>query len=123
MSYPVSLQDLVDRAYDNSYNHGFWDEQKVVGPKLNQELVQKTIPEKLMLIVSEAAEALEAYREGKLEATEREDGKPEGFPSELADLCIRVFDLAGALDINLEQAIYDKMRHNESRPYKHGKVC
>lgn len=120
------VQDLVNRSHQNSYDHGFWDDQKLNAPGqqlLDPGLVQKTIPEKLMLIVSEAAEALEDYRAGKMVETKRADGKPEGFPSELADICIRVFDLAGAMDINLEQAIYNKMAHNATRPHKHGKKC
>lgn len=46
--------------------------------------------------------------------------KPEGFPSELADVVIRVFDLCGHLDIDLEDAIRTKIKYNKSRTYKHG---
>ena len=65
------------------------------------------------------SEALEALRDGDFGSI-REDGKPEGFDSELADVVIRVFDLAEAVGINLGAAIIDKMRYNETRPYKHG---
>jgi len=37
-------------------------------------------------------------------------------------IVIRVFDLAGGLDIDLEVEIIKKMTKNTSRPYKHGKT-
>lgn len=46
--------------------------------------------------------------------------KPEGVPTELADVVIRVFDLAGWLGIDLASAIREKMRFNKTRPYRHG---
>lgn len=46
--------------------------------------------------------------------------KPEGLPSELADIVIRVFDLAGAWKIDLLQAMATKHRYNISRPFRHG---
>lgn len=46
--------------------------------------------------------------------------KPCGFPSELADVVIRCFDLASIMGIDLATAILEKMRYNETRPYRHG---
>ncbi|MBR3996408.1 MAG: hypothetical protein IKI97_14170, partial [Clostridia bacterium] len=51
----------------------------------------------------------------------REDGKPEGVPSELADAVIRCFDMADYYGIDLEAAIMEKHAFNLTRPYKHGK--
>lgn len=115
-------------------------------------LAEQTIPEKLCLIHSEVSEALECYRDDSM-VTGPDDNqtmshmrkhdlslsaidgetfvcpachdllKPVGFPSELADILIRVFDLAGALGIDLEAEVELKMNYNKSRPYKHGKVC
>lgn len=48
------------------------------------------------------------------------DAKPEGFPIELADILIRVFDTAVAYGIDLEAALLEKMKYNEGRPYRHG---
>jgi len=39
---------------------------------------------------------------------------------ELADVLIRIGDLAGSLSIDLEAAIIDKMEKNEKRPYAYG---
>jgi len=46
--------------------------------------------------------------------------KPEGVPSELADIVIRVFHAAGEWGIDLEHEILTKMRYNETRSHKHG---
>ena len=64
----------------------------------------------LMLIGTEVAEAAEEVRKGT----------PEGFADELADICIRVFDVAGLCVIDLEQAITAKMAANRDRPHRHG---
>jgi NTP pyrophosphatase (non-canonical NTP hydrolase) len=45
--------------------------------------------------------------------------KPCGIPIELADVVIRICDMCGALDIDLEQAIELKMAYNKTRPYRH----
>ena len=85
--------------------------------------VAKNIPEKLCLIHSEVSEALEDYRDGNLQA-DYEGSKPVGFPSEMADILIRVFDLAGALGIDLDKAVAEKMAYNRTRPHRHGgKTC
>ncbi len=69
--------------------------------------------EKLMLVVTEVAEACEALR--KLDIDEME--------FELADVVIRVLNLAGSLGIDLDKRIADKMEINRGRPIKHGKDC
>lgn len=66
---------------------------------------------KLMLIVTELGEAAEALRNKDL----------INFREELADVQIRLFDLCGALGIDLEEAVNAKMLYNETRPYMHGK--
>lgn len=46
--------------------------------------------------------------------------KPEGLPSELADIVIRVCDTAQTYGIDLEAAIAEKMAYNATRPHRHG---
>lgn len=46
--------------------------------------------------------------------------KPEGIPSELADIIIRVLDTCGWLQIDIAAAIADKMAYNSQRPHRHG---
>lgn len=49
----MTIQQLVKTCHKNAKDKGFWDSNS------------HNIPEKLMLIVSELGEALEALREGK----------------------------------------------------------
>jgi len=69
--------------------------------------------QKLMLIVSEVAEAMEGDRKSLMD-----DKLPHRAMREveLADAVIRIFDLAGAYDMDLGGAISDKMAFNAIRP-------
>lgn len=115
-----SFQDLANRAHKTAVAKGWWDAQCEPGG-LNRKAVVATIPEKLCLIHSEVSEAMEDFRVGRLTTTRREsDGKPEGLPTELADIVIRCFDLAGALGIDLGAEVLTKMDFNDTRSYRHG---
>ncbi len=74
--------------------------------------VNKLIPEKLMLIVSELSEALEGHRKNLMD-----DKLPHRkmFEVELADALIRLWDLAGAAGLDLGGAYIEKMAYNEHR--------
>lgn len=47
-------------------------------------------------------------------------GKPQGIASELADVLIRVLDMAEEKRIPLLQAVFDKHAYNQTRAYRHG---
>lgn len=114
----LTVEQLVHRAHLTARHKGFWP----IGE--SGEVGAFNVSEKLMLIVSELAEAQEELRKG-LSVTDdyqSESGKPEGFGVELADAVIRIADLCGALGIDLEGAILRKMGYNATRPHKHGKA-
>jgi NTP pyrophosphatase (non-canonical NTP hydrolase) len=68
--------------------------------------------ELLMLVVSEVAEAMEGDRKGLMD-----DHLPHRsmFEVELADTLIRIFDLAGAKNLDLSGAVHEKLQYNKNR--------
>ncbi|MEI7497682.1 MAG: hypothetical protein WCK11_00165 [Candidatus Falkowbacteria bacterium] len=69
-------------------------------------------PEKFVLLHSEVSEAYEAYRRGRM------DGK-DGLSEELADIAIRLFQLAIIFKIDLGQEIVKKIDYNQHREWQH----
>lgn len=88
----MRINDIVIESHERAKRKGFYDPVP-------------SIESRLCLIHSEVSEALEAHRERGLESWTRDDGKIEGVASELADVVIRVCDLAGHLGIDLEKSI------------------
>jgi NTP pyrophosphatase (non-canonical NTP hydrolase) len=110
-----TITEWCRHVHQNAIEKGFYDG---FDPKNPQHLLSR-----LMLIVSEAAEAGEVVRDGHgVVSWHRADGKPEGLGSELADIVIRTFDFAAALGIDLEAVIEEKAAFNAGRPRLHGKV-
>jgi len=109
----MTLSEMSERAHANSRDKGWYDGEE-----------KRNIGEMLMLIVTEIAEAMEDYRNGKMEMwyEPKRDGndKPCGFPSEIADIVIRCGDLCGHLNIDLQDAVAKKMAYNATREYRHG---
>ena len=95
-----TLRELTRLCHATAKEKGFWDQPRNIG-------------EALMLIVTELAEAMEAHRVQD----------QENFKEELADTFIRLFDLCGGLNIDIQAEIEKKAQKNKQRPYKHGKIC
>lgn len=81
------------------------------------------IHKKLLLAISEICEAQEELRDGKLpnEIYYQVNGKPCGFPVEVADAIIRLLDICGAFDIDIQSVVEEKLAYNKTRPEKHGR--
>jgi NTP pyrophosphatase (non-canonical NTP hydrolase) len=115
----MNLNDMAKEAHNNSKKHGFWD-----GDYDLAKMPIDVIGLKLALIHSEVSEALEDARKDRMKTADWGlVGKPSGFPSELADIIIRVGDLAGALGIDLDREVKHKMEFNATRPRMHGKLA
>jgi NTP pyrophosphatase (non-canonical NTP hydrolase) len=75
---------------------------------------------RLALVHSEVSEALECVRLGEMATDLEANGKPVGLAPELADIVIRVLDIAGSLGIDLQTALEVKHAYNETRAHRHG---
>lgn len=120
------INNLAKQIHENAKSKGFFDSEKNIG-------------EMLCLIHSEVSEALEADRKdnyfNKLQLRlssyeclpniifikQFENDVKNTFEDELADIIIRVMDLAEFKGINLENHIKAKMRYNSLITHKNGK--
>ena len=122
MATPPTNTDSIRemQAYVNAWavEKGWWqDFERTQGTIAFRALIS----EKLLLITSEIVEALEEVRNGhSYKDVYEHDGKPEGFPVEVADGFIRILDLCGYLGIDLSAETARKMAYNETRAFRHG---
>lgn len=113
----VSFDGLAAEIHQWARGKGFYDRERLtvrdsVLGDVEGRVENPSMPaEKLMLIVSECSEVLEALR----------DGDRENEAEELADIVIRVLDYAGWRGISLDHEIGKKMEKNRARPHLHGR--
>jgi NTP pyrophosphatase (non-canonical NTP hydrolase) len=100
----AALTDIGAEILRHKRTHGW----KVTGP--GDWANDREIPSVLMLITTEVAEAMEAFRADDL----------ENFVEELADIVLRTVGLAHGMQIDLAAASIAKMAKNRHRPLKHG---
>lgn len=121
-----SINEMVKEIHQNNVNAGWWHIDGGEGAKISvveiihnpqdaimQRLGVAMVAEKLCLTHSEISEAMEGHRKGLMD-----DKLPhrEMIEVELADTVIRIMDLCGALGLDLEGAINEKLEFNKHRP-------
>lgn len=117
------MNELAKKIHENAIRHGFYDNKRETGTLL-------------MLCVSELSEALEADRKNiraDLNAFDSSCNVGESFngafertikdtfEDEIADTIIRLLDLCGYYNIDIDEHIRLKMKYNEMRQHMHGK--
>lgn len=102
----LAMDEVSSECAATAREKGFWDNPRNFG-------------EMIALMHSELSECLEGYRSSKGES----DKIPEFFAveEELADVIIRILDLAYTYSYKLPEAILAKMEYNKGREHKHGK--
>lgn len=126
-----ALNIVAQKCWDISDDKG-WHE-----PELREDgtVRDASAVERIMLIVSEASEMMEAYREVGTDDCPVKDKpsssyyavrdkrgwwKPEGVAAELADVIIRCGDYAIHYGIDLGMVVKEKLEYNQTRTRKHG---
>jgi hypothetical protein len=113
----IDIATLQQRSHRISVEKGWWDK-----PDGRGLVGEEVIGEKIALIHSEVSEALEEWRKpnARIQDIYYVNGKPEGFPVELADAIIRITELAERFSVDLTQALRIKEAYNMTRPHRHG---
>lgn len=108
-----AIAEMQRTCHARAVMHGWYDGSEEVTPD--------RFGSRIALICSEASEALEAYRDGVADNVDEwpSGAKPVGVASELADVVIRVFDLAEWMGIDLGAALVAKHFYNGTRSYRH----
>lgn len=104
-----AAKELQHQCHNQAREAGWWHDINT-----GKSIIENpyAFSNKLMLIVSELSEAMEADRKGLMD-----DKLPhmDGRVVELADAVIRIFDTAGGFGMDLAKAIAEKMEYNASR--------
>lgn len=117
MSYPIDMDDRAQEVHAWARRQGFYHREFITvrDPVLGD--VEARVPnpslpaEKLMLVVTEVSEAMEALR----------NDDRENEAEEIADAVIRLMDYAAWRGFNIDAAVRRKMGRNHERERLHGR--
>jgi len=109
-----TISQWIDEVHGNNVKAGWWTNLETNEDlrSAKGEKPKRNVPEMLMLVVSEVAEAMEGHRKNLMD-----DKLPHRLmlEVELADAVIRILDMAGGLGLDLEGAIVEKLEFNKTR--------
>lgn len=108
----VHGRGLQDICHERAVAAGWWNCPVTGEPSTPEYINEVQVPRKLLLIHSEVSEACEGHRKNKMD-----DHLPKrkAIEVELADALIRIYDLGGALGLDLGAAMAEKMAYNAQR--------
>ena len=120
----AALTALQRTAYANTVALGVWDRRRALlhTATVPAESIRTcVILEALALVHEEVSEAVSAARHGN----PPDDKIPEftGVEAELADVIIRVLDLAEGFQWRVGEAVLAKLKMNAGRQHMHGKLA
>lgn len=106
------INNIVTDIHTKNVEAGWWNDPDTGESLLNKPYTPYVVATKMLLIVSELSEAVEAYRKDLMD-----DKLPhrKGVEVELADLQIRLWDVCGAMKLDLGGAIEEKRNYNGVR--------
>lgn len=94
----MEIKELIEQSHSLALEKGWWDSDR-------------PIRETILMIIVELSEAVQKDR----------SDDTEGFNEEIADVFIRLADLCGWLNIDIEDEINKKHQINKTRPMLHNK--
>lgn len=110
----MDIADVQQQCHDAAFNAGWWTDTET-GEDVRtwpDKFFKLWVGTKLMLTVTEVAEAMEGHRKDL-----QDDKLPHRkmIEVELADAVIRIFDFAGGMRFDIAGAIQEKLAYNRTR--------
>lgn len=122
----TQLKKLIKEIHKNARQKGFYEKEEVITTLMSSMKFSKQhaikpirdafLSQKLFLVNCEVSEAGESIRNNNYGLE-----KKDTFEDEIADSIIRLLDICGYLDIDIEKQIKWKMKYNSKRKKLHGK--
>ena len=101
------MRKLQARAYEIAKKKGWIEPDNSFGDFISE-------------VHGEVSEAFEEFKDNESVHCKWKNncGRPEGVPSELADVVIRIMSYCGEVGIDLHAEIIEKMDYNETKPIR-----